>query len=72
MTFNQYALHTDAGCVQGPNPVQGGKQGPNGNCNTTDGCTVTEAKAGSNAAAFAAAGGGEAYVVRGRGIMNAH
>jgi hypothetical protein len=55
---NQYALHSEAGCVPSYRPTQMSGVIGQQNCNTSSGCTVGEQSARSYGEAFALNGGG--------------
>jgi len=55
---NQYALHSEAGCVPAYRPTQISGVIGQQNCNTSSGCTVGEQSARSYGEAFALNGGG--------------
>ncbi|RDX41602.1 hypothetical protein OH76DRAFT_1489360 [Lentinus brumalis] len=57
MTYNQMALHTNAGCTQPSGVNQTGATSAT-DCGTTSGCTVAEQQSNSVGAGFASAGGG--------------
>ncbi|KZT03265.1 glycoside hydrolase family 16 protein [Laetiporus sulphureus 93-53] len=57
MTYNQYALHTNAGCNASSSATASGTIGTT-DCNATAGCTYAEAKSDSYGSGFNSAGGG--------------
>ena len=57
MTFNQMALHTQAGCLAANGTDETSQQG-GGDCSVPSGCTVVEKTPNSYGQAFADNGGG--------------